>query len=162
MRGTPSTAAALFALAGAIVVHGLLTSSSSTLAIAAAPVARAEPTVVGFAASSVSSGNGFVGAHFLWRLWSDGTVERRFAGTSQLIIGQTGYCSDQSYTCAQGEGGWMEIPGTGEGFACAPDVNGDRVVDGADLSLVLGAWGVAQCDPVPPIDCTLGRVAGAN
>jgi len=28
--------------------------------------------------------------------------------------------------------------------ACAPDLNGDQVVDGADLGLLLGAWGQAS------------------
>jgi len=30
----------------------------------------------------------------------------------------------------------------GECAACAPDLNGDDVVNGADLALLLGAWGV--------------------
>lgn len=158
MRAIQSTAAALVALAGAIVFHGFLTLNSTQTALAA-PARGGDPVVVGFAVSSVSRNDigAITGGHYLWRLWSDGTVERRFAGATGVTISGSSACSYEYSPCAAGEV-WKTIPGTPEGFACAPDVNGDRVVDGADLGLVLGAWGVAVCDPVPPIECTLGQI----
>lgn len=59
---------------------------------------------------------------------------------------------------------WIEIPPPpgGNGFACRTDVNGDRIVDGADLTYGLNAWGErGGCEPEATLPCLgLGNLAG--
>ena len=60
---------------------------------------------------------------------------------------------------------WIEIPAPpgSNGFACRADINGDRLVDGADLGIMLNAW-VQQrgCEPDATYPCLdLGNLAGA-
>ncbi len=59
---------------------------------------------------------------------------------------------------------WVEVPPPpgGNGFACRSDINGDRLVDGADLSFVLNAWGQqGGCEPEATYPCLdLGNLAG--
>lgn len=115
----------------------------------AAPVAAgpAGPTVVAFAATSQQSGWLGLCDSALWRMWSDGTVESKQIGKSNC------WGRWESLTT------WEVVPDTANGYACAPDINGDRVVDGADLALVLGSWGQApSCVALPPIECTLGQI----
>jgi hypothetical protein len=52
--------------------------------------------------------------------------------------------------------GWREVPlpPGGNGFACRSDLNGDRTVDGADLSFILANWGPQQpCEPEATYPC---------
>jgi hypothetical protein len=59
---------------------------------------------------------------------------------------------------------WREVPPPpgGNGFACRTDINGDRLVDGADLSFLLNAWGQqGSCEPEATYPCLdLGNLAG--
>ncbi len=146
MKPSISTGAGLALLAAAVAVHGWLSQTPAGPIAYGAAAALGGPTVVAFDVT----GDG--GDFYLWRLWSDGTVEYRFAGF------RPSECSPlDDWGCGQ----WRTLPATGDGYACRPDVNGDRVVDGADLATVLGAWGPApDCTPLPPIECTLGQVRG--
>lgn len=128
----------------------------------ASPVAAgpAEPTVVAFAVTTrdslsllCASSSKEYDQNVLWRMWSDGTVEAKVV---------KGHSIDGSLDCGgpwQSGGPWRTVPETANGYACAPDINGDRVIDGADLALVLGSWGQApSCVALPPIECTLGQI----
>ncbi|MFO0894959.1 MAG: hypothetical protein U0574_08400 [Phycisphaerales bacterium] len=112
----------------------------------------AEPTVVAFLVTPATpvQSNPYSYQHLLWRMWSNGTVEAKQVWTLHPCEPDADW---------QSCGDWKAIPGTAAGFACAPDINGDRVVDGADLALVLGSWGQApSCVELPPIACTLGEI----
>lgn len=163
-----STGAGLAVLGLGIAVHPLLSglASSATAwastapaaaALASAVTAQAGPTVVWMGVTDGSS------AHYFHRLWSDGRMEVR-----AVIIqppyppqSQSDYCQIQ-FPCS---GAWIEIPPPpgGNGFACRTDINGDRKVDGADLSFVLNAWGQeGGCEPEATYPCLdLGNLAGS-
>jgi hypothetical protein len=160
-----STGAGLALLGLGIAVHPLLsglassaTASASTAtaaaALASAASPQAGPTVVwmGIDGTIDNFGNG---DHRLFRLWSDGRIEFRRVTESS---GSTG-CGESQMACD-----WIEVPPSpgGNGFACRTDINGDRKVDGADLSFVLNAWGQeGGCEPEATYPCLdLGNLAG--
>jgi hypothetical protein len=71
------------------------------------------------------------------RLWSDGRLEVR----SVVRYNQGSECE-------------VPPPPAGNGFACRSDLNGDRTVDGADLSFILANWGPQQpCEPEATYPC---------
>jgi hypothetical protein len=127
---------------------------AAAAAVAAAASAQAGPTVVWMDSDWSSTW----GTQVLTRLWSDGRMERR-----TLNIGSPGAsCGhDLMDLCSLD---WVEIPPPpgGNGFACRTDINGDRKVDGSDLSLVLNAWGQeGGCTPEATYPCLdLGNLAG--
>jgi hypothetical protein len=45
---------------------------------------------------------------------------------------------------------------------CRPDLNGDGVVDGADLGIMLGAWGPCAGSPCAADQNSDGTVDGAD
>jgi hypothetical protein len=156
-----STGAGLAILGLGIAVHPLLsglassaTASASTApaaaALASAASAQAGPTVVWMGVT-------LEGDWTYHRLWSDGRMETRAVrgayGTNCNAYLPTGCGTD-----------WVEIPPPpgGNGFACRTDINGDRKVDGADLSFVLNAWGQeGGCEPEATYPCLdLGNLAG--
>ena len=69
--------------------------------------------------------------------------------------------SRKSWRTAAGER-WHRRPLGGNGFACRADMNGDRSVDGADLGIMLNAWGQqGGCDPEAIYPCLdLTNLAG--
>ncbi len=159
-----STGAGLAVLGLGIALHPLLsgiassaTASASTApaaaALASAASAQAGPAVVWMGATcDLYSSMGFT----YHRLWSDGRMEARSVGqvyNSCGVVGPTGCGTD-----------WVEVtpPPGGNGFACRTDINGDRKVDGADLSFVLNAWGAeGGCAPEATYPCLdLGNLAG--
>jgi hypothetical protein len=155
-----STGAGLAILGLGIAVHpllaGLAPSATASAPVAAAAItaaasAQAEPTVVWFGVS-YDTGSLF---HYQ-RLWSDGRLERRSVSLSGFGCGTT-----PMIVC---DWGWVEVPPPpgGNGFACRTDINGDRVVDAADLSFVLNAWGQqGGCEPDATYPCLdLGNLAG--
>lgn len=165
-----STGAGLAILGLGIAVHPLLsglassaTASASTAPAAAAALAstasaQAGPTVVWMGVTQDSEGYRTWNYH---RLWSDGRLEMRSVGYSVGYISGCGWYSIPSSCNAQD---WIEIPPPpgGNGFACRTDINGDRKVDGADLSFVLNAWGQeGGCEPGATYPCLdLGNLAG--
>ncbi len=119
------------------------------IAHAGAPVAsvaktamvQVEPTIVWFGVSTIDYET------LYHRLWSDGRIEIRRIGT----IFSAPNCSMLFTACD-----WTEVPPppAGSGFACRADLNGDRMVDGADLGMILGAWGHhVGCPPEPTYPC---------
>ena len=66
-----------------------------------------------------------------------------FAGSVQLSLADTMVCGNT--TPGQINDGWVDNGGNVIADVCPPDcpadINGDGVVDGADLSTLLGAWG---------------------
>jgi hypothetical protein len=146
-----STGTGLVALALGIAVHPILSGLAvsarasseviSAAAVTAAATAQAggAPTIVWFGVTQWSGSRDF------YRLWSDGRLEYR-----TLYNGVTS--------------GWTEVPAPpgGNGFACRADINGDRVIDGADLTFVLSSWGQqGSCEPEATYPCLdLGNLVG--
>lgn len=162
-----STGAGLAILGLGIAVHPLLSglASSATASASTAPAAATlaaassaqtggEPTVVWMA----SDWSHTYGTQLLTRLWSDGRMERRTLNVTNEEDGTCGFTVIDS--CLHD---WVEIPPPpgGNGFACRTDINGDRKVDGADLSFVLNAWGQeGGCEPEATYPCLdLGNLA---
>ena len=152
-----STGAGLAILGLGIALHPLLSglvssatasSPSAAAALASAASAQAGPTVVWM---GVTSAQGLTWYH---RMWSDGRCEVRHIGYLWSS------CSPGFTAC-----GWVEVPPPpgGNGFACRTDINGDRKVDGSDLSSVLNAWGQeGGCEPEATYPCLdLGNLAGS-
>ena len=124
--------------------------------VASAVAAQAAPTVVWMGVvGAVSTG---LTATF-YRMWSDGRTECRCTNAVGTTFG--GECL-LNPTCSTD---WIEIPPPpgGNGFACRADMNGDRLVDGADLGIMLNAWGQqGGCEPDATYPClNLGNLAGA-
>jgi hypothetical protein len=118
-------------------VVGALPAAAAVASTATAQ-AGGEPTIVWFGVTQWSGSRDF------YRLWSDGRLEyRTYNGVSS---------------------GWTEVPAPpgGNGFACRADINGDRVIDGADLTFVLSSWGQqGSCEPEATYPCLdLGNLVG--
>jgi len=102
-----------------------------------------EPTIVWMGVAN--TGN----VHTYSRLWSDGRMEVRNV---------TLFYSNNA-TCAPGvacTGEWTEVPPplSGNGFACRADLDGNRIIDGADLGMVLANWGPqTPCAPEATYPC---------
>ena len=126
--------------------------------VASAVAAQAGPTVVWMGVTA-DAGYSFVIYH---RQWSDGRMEIRSAGINRGEVGACGYGGTPSPCSPQD---WHEVPPPpgGNGFACRADMNGDRLVDGADLGIMLNAWGQqGGCEPDATYPClNLGNLAGA-
>ncbi len=125
--------------------------------VASAVAAQAAPTVVWMGVVE-SAGLGWNATFY--RMWSDGRTECRCTdavGTHGMNDGCV-----VNPTCSTD---WIEIPPPpgGNGFACRADMNGDRLVDGADLGIMLNAWGQqGGCEPDATYPCLdLGNLAGA-
>jgi hypothetical protein len=135
-------------------------SASAAAAVASATTAQAGPTVVWMGVTQ--------GEFLTWvyhRLWSDGRLETRSVAHTYT---QPGWPSCTGYSAVVSEcmpsQSWREVPPPpgGNGFACRTDINGDRLVDGSDLSFVLNAWGQqGGCEPEATYPCLdLGNLAG--
>ena len=82
------------------------------------------------------------------RLWSDDRLEVRFVYVSHLE-----YTCNPTFVCS---GEWTEVPPplSGNGFACRADLDGNRIIDGADLGMVLANWGPqTPCEPEATYPC---------
>jgi hypothetical protein len=91
------------------------------------------------------------------RMWSDGRIEFRTVYFSTDSSAQT-YCypytHDRTTACSSTD--WAEIPPppSGNGFACRADIDGNRIIDGADLGMVLANWGPqTPCQPEATYPC---------
>lgn len=163
-----STGTGIALLAGAIVAFPFLNrvssidraAQASTAAPAVAMAAMAqtppEPTIVWMGVTTWH--DTYVKAWSYHRLWSDGRLEVR---TVRTTAGGDPDCWEVTpMGCAQSQ--WHELPPPpgGSGFSCRTDINGDRIVDGADLTFVLGSWGQAGgCAPEATYPClTLGNL----
>ena len=86
------------------------------------------------------------------RLWSDGRTEVRSVRRYEQGSG----CAARPWFTCPNSSDWIEVPPppAGNGFACRSDLNGDRTVDGADLSFILANWGPQQpCEPEATYPC---------
>ena len=64
------------------------------------------------------------------RMWSDGTIEMRYAGTVNGCQIETEYCD------------WVVVPPAPNGaVACRSDINGDQQIGVEDLLIVVDDWG---------------------
>jgi hypothetical protein len=102
-----------------------------------------EPTIVWMGVANSS------GIYTYSRLWSDGRMEiRNFV----LSFAPNDYCNPFFYCTSE----WIEVPPppSGNGFACRADLDGNRVIDGADLGMVLANWGPqTPCAPEATYPC---------
>lgn len=171
-----STGAGLVVLGLGIALHPIVSglvaqataapSSSATsaaAAVASTATAQAGPTVVWMGVTESQDTNSWGASWVYHRLWSDGRQETR---STPIGVDFTQGCPVlvARFNCAQRP--WQEIPPTpgGNGFACRSDINGDRLVDGADLSFVLSSWGQqGGCEPEATYPCLdLGNLAGGD
>ncbi len=116
-------------------------ANATPAAFNAGPV---EPTIVWY---GVSHG---LEAQYVFRAWSDGTIEGRFVDTYPSWDS-----CNKSSTCV---GPWLSISTANEGLNAQADINFDERVDAADLGQLLAAWGDAPRNDYPPSDCPLGLI----
>jgi hypothetical protein len=158
-----STGTGLALLATAIVAYPFVNRISSVdqtahasvpvAAVAAAATAQAqpEPTIVWMGVTEAKSCELIV----YHRAWSDGRQEMRFVDTR---VGWCG-CNEQQYPLQASicrSTAWIEVPPPpgGNGYACRADIDGNRTVDGADLSEILANWGPqSPCEPAATYPC---------
>ena len=112
-----------------------------------------EPTIVWYGLmdrkKDDGGSNGTLG-HYVYRAWSDGTLERRYLGNSSDSV-----CGVTTATCITN---WEVVSSPTEGLNAAADINFDEIVDGADMGLLLGNWGKAPRSSIPASDCPLGLI----
>jgi hypothetical protein len=116
-------------------------------AVVAAATAQVppEPTIVWYGVTAINIGNSQQNI-FYHRLWSDGKTEVRFAAS---------YSSCSAFPTGTGCS-WVEVPPppSGNGLACRADLDGNRIIDGADLAMVLANWGPqSPCAPEATYPC---------
>ena len=83
------------------------------------------------------------------RAWSDGTIE---VANDQADTSSGGCCLGDTYPFDRSED-WHVPFSSNRGLIAAADINFDVRVDGADLAMVLGAWGNAPRNDYPPSEC---------
>ena len=148
-----STGTGIALLAGAIVAYPIIdrvmpraeAGATHVAAVVTAASAQVppEPTIVWMGITNT----GFVYSYS--RLWSDGRMEIR---NVNLVFPSNNYCSPE-FVCS---GEWIEVPPplSGNGFACRADLDGNRIIDGADLGMVLANWGPQPpCQPEATYPC---------
>jgi hypothetical protein len=114
-------------------------------AVVAAATAQVppEPTIVWMGITSTNY------VYTYSRLWSDGRMEIR---NVEYTLPTSNVCAP-SVACTSE---WTEVPPplSGNGFACRTDLDGNRIVDGADLGMVLANWGPqTPCAPEATYPC---------
>ena len=146
-----------------LITIGLGTFANTPQAIAAAPavVVEAGPedaTIVWYGTESgidpvgSSSAGSETVFQFVYRAWSDGTVE-----VKAIRVDVDGTCDPfEEGGCDDSLNDWRVISSPNEGMSAAADINFDEIVDGQDLGVLLAAWGNAPRKPMPASDCPLG------
>ena len=146
-------AGGLVAIGFGLTTIGLSNFQSTPQAVAAAPVAAAveqgpeEPTIVWYGTGRQSK---TYDNPLIYRAWSNGTLEVKVVA----LYGAFNSCAGVNEVCT--ENNWIVISSPTEGMNAAADINFDEIVDGADLAMLLGKWGDAPRNPMPPSDCPLG------
>ena len=123
-----------------------LNGNTATATPAAFDAGPEEPTIVWYGVTTSDSNNGST-KPFVFRAWSDGTLEAMRANAGTGSCGTITAC-----------GGWFVISSPNEGLNAAADIDFDARVDGADLAQVLAAWGDAPRNDYPPSDCPLSLI----
>jgi hypothetical protein len=128
-------------------------------AVAAAALAQdpPAPTIVWYGIGSdptvVSGGYGPM-VDRVYRAWSDGTIEMRRVQYGKFNNGNFQPCSE-GLNCVSP---WVVVNNPASGLTFDADLNFDEAVDGVDLGMLLGKWGPAPRNPVPPSDCPLALI----
>jgi len=118
--------------------------TAGAAAVGSAVTARVGQSIIWMGVTSNAGGNVLL----YHRLWSDGRLEARF-----VVMNMNGGCV-LTPSCAESE--WTEVPPppSGNGFACRADLDGNRVIDGADLGVILANWGPqTPCAPEATYPC---------
>ena len=150
-------------LAGAIALCGIgliligLGNFRTQTVYAAPAVAvhdKGEPTIVWYGIQSghePRSSTTETSFQFIYRAWSDGTVECK-----AIRIGLGGECDPFEYSnCDDDLNDWRVLSSPTDGLSATADITFDEVVDGQDLAVLLAAWGEAPRNPMPPTACFL-------
>jgi hypothetical protein len=132
-----------------VQAHAASGGMPAAAAILSAASAQAEPTVVWYQVNSSQQTSQY-SAHYIWRAWSDGTIEMKQVEYQDY----NGVCHELSSDCP----GWKVASTPSQGFKAAADINADEIVNGADLASVLSNWGAAPRVPFPPSDCPLNLI----
>ena len=146
-------AGGLVAIGIGLTTIGLSNFNNTPQAYAVMPTAVVEagpeePTIVWYQVAATTR-NSSTESHYIYRGWSDGTIEVRVYGDNLYDYA----CPGQSAECVTS---WRVISSPTEGMSAAADINFDEQVDGADLAFLLSRWGDAPRNPMPPSDCPLG------
>jgi hypothetical protein len=114
-------------------------------AVAAAALAQdpPAPTIVWYGVVQNYYWNGIT----VVRAWSNGRVEAKHRYLDPN-------CGVSSPLCSQ----WIVVSDPADGLTFDADLNFDQAVDGVDLGMLLGKWGPAPRNPVPPSDCPLALI----
>jgi hypothetical protein len=150
-----STGTGIALLAGAIVAYPIIdrvmpraeAGATHVTAVVAAATAQVPPMVVWM---GVSDWQGY--GVMYHRLWSDGRQEFRYVPTAHANNG----CNFDFIPSGCPSQNWLEVPPppSGNGFACRADLDGNRIIDGADLGMVLANWGPqTPCAPEATYPC---------
>ena len=112
-------------------------------------VGPAEPTIVWYDTLAIQGSSTNNQQTWLFRAWSDGTIEGRHAYL----------CASENCDCGVFcVGNWTVISSPNEGLNAQADINFDERVDAGDLGQLLAAWGDAPRNDYPPSDCPLGLI----
>jgi hypothetical protein len=133
-----------------------VTTAASALPAAAIAQDPPAPTVVWMGVGNLVNQGGVI----YHRLWSDGRQEMRFVNAS---LGWNGCAYELGMAAGCAVTAWVEVPPppSGNGFACRADLDGNRQIDGADLSVILNNWGPQPpCAPEASYPCL--TMAGGN
>jgi hypothetical protein len=120
--------------------------AAGVVAVAALAQDPPAPTIVWY-----GTGPSNTGATLVFRAWSSGRIEVRAGNLSGNSNGTCGWVD----TCFAG---WQVISDPAQGLTFDADLNFDQAVDGVDLGMLLGKWGPAPRNPVPPSDCPLALI----
>jgi hypothetical protein len=171
-----STGTGLALLAGALLGSSIImrVGTVDRSAYASAPITAATmiatsaatqnppaPTVVWMGVTTPRAG----GSEFVYhRLWSDGRQEVRTVQGYWPDDGPPWPCGYYPEFVPSGcPFNWRELPPppSGNGFACRADLDGDRVIDGSDLGIILANWGPQPpCEPDATYPCM--TIKGGN
>ena len=125
-----------------------LNGNQATATPAAFHAGPGEPTIVWYDTLALQ-GSSSNQQTWLFRAWSDGTIEGRHA-----FLCSSGDCECGVF-CV---GDWIVISSPNEGLNASADINFDERVDAADLGQLLASWGDAPRNDYPPSDCPLGLI----
>ena len=91
-------------------------------------------------------------AHYIYRIWSDNSVDIRCLGYGQVSNAYSYFDSPSSGNLV----GWRTVDNGTSGFRPLTDVDMSGETDAGDISQVLLDFNTSSNDlPPPPIDCTI-------
>jgi hypothetical protein len=146
-----AAAALAYPFVSSLAPNANASAVTAAAAVSAAATGQATPTIVWYGVSPPSA-NTFSGEYWgtLFRAWSDGKIEYRFF--NPRFTGSSGTCAINAL-CE-----WQVFSTPSQGLTFRSDINFDEKVDGADLGVLLGDWGNAPRQDIPPSDCPLALI----